>query len=45
MLNQSTQLSSPRICLLLGGPRQVAPTAEPKLAALLRPAATNGRTA
>ena len=45
MLTQSTRLPPPRICLLLGGPRRVAPTAEPRLAALLRPATTNGRTA
>ena len=45
MLTQSTRLPPPRICLLLGGPRRVAPTTGPKLAALLRPATANGRTA
>jgi hypothetical protein len=45
MLNQSTRLPPPRICLLLGGPRRVEPTIEPKLAALLRSATANGRTA
>ena len=45
MLTQSTRLPPPRICLLLGGPRRVEPTTEPKLAVLLRPATTSGRTA
>lgn len=45
MLTQSTRLPPLRICLLLGGPRRVAPTTEPRLAALLRPAPTSGRTA
>ena len=46
---QSTPVSTPRLCTLLGGPRRPAPLVEPRLAALFRPPAlrplgANGRT-
>ncbi len=39
MLNQSLAPRVPSLCILLGGPRHPAPRVEPKLPALLRPAA------
>ena len=38
MLIQSTVPPLPRICVLLGGPQLPAPSVQPKLAALFRPA-------
>ena len=40
MLNQSLAPRVPPLCVLLGGPRRPAPSVEPKLPALLRPAVT-----
>lgn len=39
MLNQSLVTRVPPLCILLGGPRRPEPPVEPKLPALLRPAA------
>lgn len=37
MLIQSTVTPLPRLCVLLGGPRERAPMAEPRRAALFSP--------